>query len=139
MKREKKFRSINGTLFKDLLDGFVVFLDWTLSLLRINTAKTRQQVEQIFRVTSGQVREKAEETRQRVRLRMATLELEHHLNRLYPQIGKIVCDLADDGKKMLLNDTELKPRIEMAAEYRQRLDALREEQEAHYRLYKKED
>ncbi|MCH7478239.1 MAG: hypothetical protein IIA14_09060 [SAR324 cluster bacterium] len=139
MKREKKFNSTLGTLFKDLLDGFVVFLDWTLSLLRINTEKTRQQVEQIFRVTSGQVREKAEETRQAVRLRMATLELEHHLNRLYPQIGKIVCDLADDGKKMLLSDQELKTRIEMAAEYRQRLNALRDEQEAHYKRHKKEN
>lgn len=138
MKRKKKFSPAIGTLFKDLLDGFVVFLDWTLSLLRINTEKTRQQVEQIFRVTSGQVREKAEETRQRLRLRMATLELEHHLNRLYPQIGKIVCDLAEDGKKMLLTDEELKTRIEMAAEYRQRLNALRDEQEAHYQRYKKE-
>ncbi len=47
--------------------------------------------------------------------------------------NEVAISLAKD-----LNDEELKTRIEMAAEYHQRLNALREEQEAHYQRYKKE-
>ncbi len=83
--------------------------------------------------------EKAEETRKAVKLRMAILEIEHHLNRLYPQIGKIACDLAEEGKRTLFQDSDLKERIEMAAEYRERLRELRAQQEAHHEEQRKKE
>ena len=101
------------------------------SLIRFNTEKTRDQVRDILYSTSDQVLEKAEETRKAVKLRMAIMEIEHHLNRLYPQIGKMTCDLAAEGKKQVLSDSNLTSQIDMAKEYRERLTTLRQELKLH--------
>ena len=62
---------------------------------------------------------------------MAILEIEHHLNRLYPQIGKLACDLAAGGTEDWPGDADLRAKIELAEEYRGRLDALRAELQEH--------
>ncbi len=113
------------------IDKILLFVARSLSFFRSNSEKTRSQFTEIFHHTSDQVREKAEETRRAVKLRMAVLEIEHHLNRLYPQIGKIACDLLEDGRRSLLQNEDLKTRVEMAGEYRERLRSLRAEQEEH--------
>ena len=59
-------------------------------------------------------------------------------SRLYPQIGKITCDLADEGVNTILQNEELKTRIELAAEYRERLKELKSEQEVQYSRQQKE-
>ena len=126
MKPEKE----NSQYFSDILKNGLVKLIPALGRLffsfQVNSEKTREQVREIFQTASGQVREKAEETRQAVKLRMAIMEIEHHLNRLYPQIGKLVCDLAE-GKKDPLKNPEIKSKIELAEEYRERLKELRAE------------
>ncbi|NIP72732.1 MAG: hypothetical protein GWO16_06705, partial [Gammaproteobacteria bacterium] len=62
---------------------------------------------------------------------MAILEIEHHLNRLYPQIGKLACDLAATNADDWATDADLRAKIELAEEYRARLGELRGELESH--------
>jgi predicted DNA-binding protein len=88
--------------------------------------------------TSDQVLEKAEETRKSVKFRMAILEIEHHLNRLYPQIGKLTCDLAEKGAKDWQKDKNLKTKIDLAEEYRQRLDELKKNLTEHQQKSREE-
>ena len=114
------------------------FLDYTIyyvvnwiSFLRSKTEDTRHQLKEAFYSTSDQVLEKAEETRKSVKLRMAILEIEHHLNRLYPQIGKLTCDLHARGESDWPSDPDLRAKMDLAEEYRERLDALRTELEEH--------
>ena len=103
--------------------------------LRNDSERVRYQVKHLFDSTSDQVLVKAEETRKAVRLRMAVLEVEHHLNRLYPQIGKLVCDLSSEGRTDLLDDPDLNSKIQLADEYRRRLQELREQEtEYHERV-----
>lgn len=135
MKPEKKRSPNLSDTVKTGIGKLSPLLGQAFSFLRTNTEKAESQFKEIFQTTSGQVREKAEETRRAVRLRMAVLELEHHLNRLYPQIGKTVCDLVEAGKKSVLSDPDLKARLELAAEYHRRLEELKEEQVA---LHKRE-
>lgn len=127
------FRAIQLGIDKILLFGAQVF-----SFFRGDVDKNRGRLRELFDTTSEQVREKAESTKRAVKLRMAVVEIEHHLNRLYPQIGKITCDLADEGVNTILQNEELKTRIELAAEYRQRLKELRSEQDVHYNRQQKE-
>lgn len=101
-----------------------------VGLLRQHTHRTREQVQQLFYSTSDQVLERAEETRRAVRLRMAIMEIEHHLNRLYPQIGKQACDLMADGRGNPAEDEAWRGKVELAEEYRTRLRTLRAELEA---------
>jgi hypothetical protein len=116
---------------RNLLDLTLYLGTQAFSLIRPYSERTRQQVREIFYSTSDQVLEKAEETRKAVRLRMAILEIEHHLNRLYPQIGKLTCDLAAQGSLRVLDDADLKAKVDLAAEYRSRLDDLKEDLERH--------
>lgn len=97
------------------------------SILKAKTDNTRGHLQEVFYTTSDQVLEKAEDTRKSVKFRMAILEIEHHLNRLYPQIGKIVCDLSANGTKSWSRDAKLKSKMELAEEYRQRLQELKQE------------
>ena len=127
------FRAIQLGIDRILLFGAQVF-----SFLRGDVDKNRGRLREFFDTTSDQVREKAESTKRAVKLRMAVVEIEHHLNRLYPQIGKITCDLADQGVNTILQNEELKTRIELAAEYRERLKELKSEQEVHYSRQQKE-
>lgn len=127
------FRAIQLGIDKLLLFGAQAF-----AVLRNESGEGRGKIRELFDSTSDQVREKAESTKRAVKLRMAVLEIEHHLNRLYPQIGKITCDLADEGVKTVLQNDELKTRIELAAEYRERLKELKSEQEVQYTQEKKE-
>jgi hypothetical protein len=101
--------------------------------VRARSERTRERARVLFYSTSDQVLERAEETRKGVRIRMAILELEHHLNRLYPQIGKLICDEIDDGRTPLPEDEQLRTRVELAREYRTRLGELRADLEAHLR------
>jgi predicted membrane GTPase involved in stress response len=127
------FRAIQLGIDKILLFGAQMF-----SFLKNDKDENRGRLRELFDSTSDQVREKAESTKKAVKLRMAVLEIEHHLNRLYPQIGKITCDLADEGVHTILQNEDLKTRIELASEYRERLKELRSEQEVHYTQEKKE-
>lgn len=128
---EEKKETRTDTALKKGLDQLTQVGSQLASLLRFNGERTREQVREIFYSTSDQVLEKAEETRKAVKLRMAIMEIEHHLNRLYPQIGKVTCDLVAAGKKQLLSNTDLKSKIDLAEEYRERLTTLREEMKAH--------
>jgi len=64
-----------------------------------------------------------------VQIRMAMLEIEHHLSRLYPQIGKQLCDQAEQRAVAGL-DKDLQAKLDLAAEYGQRLALLRQKLEA---------
>lgn len=97
------------------------------SMLRSKTEGTLPQIKEVLYSTSDQVLGKAEETRKSVKFRMAILEIEHHLNRLYPQIGKLTCDLVEKGAKDWQKDKNLKTKIDLAEEYRQRLDELKKD------------
>jgi hypothetical protein len=124
-----------GTKFTALLrrglDVAIYYLMNWLSFLRSKTEDTRHQLKEVFYSTSDQVLEKAEETRKSVKLRMAILEIEHHLNRLYPQIGKLTCDLHAEHLTDWPENPDLKAKVELAEEYRQRLAELRKELEEH--------
>ena len=138
MKPEK---SENQLFFKAIqlgVDRILLFGAQVISFFRGDAGNSRGKIRELFDTTSDQVREKAESTKRAVKLRMAVLEIEHHLNRLYPQIGKITCDLAEDGVKAILQDEALKSRIELAAEYRERLSELKSEQQEQYAVQKKE-
>lgn len=91
------------------------------------TPWTREQLRAIYNRTSEQVLEKTEETRKVVRLRMALLDIEHHLNRLYPDIGKTACDLWERGETPLLDNVDLRSKVELVKEYRARRKTLRHE------------
>jgi len=119
-----------AALLRRGLDQVLYFLAHGFSFLRHRTEDTRHQLKEVFYSTSDQVLEKAEETRKSVKLRMAILEIEHHLNRLYPQIGKIACDLAAERKDALPDDADLRAKVELAEEYRGRLGELRQQLEA---------
>lgn len=123
---------------RSLGDALGRITSW-LSFLRDNTADTRHQIKEALYSTSDQVLEKAEETRKTVRLRMAILEIEHHLNRLYPQIGKIMCDRADESPKQVPKDPAIKEKVVLAQEYRVRLEALRAQVHAQKTQNAKED
>ncbi|MCZ6474350.1 MAG: hypothetical protein O7A08_09775 [SAR324 cluster bacterium] len=118
------------------VDKLLLFFARAFPFLRGESGKTGQQIKDMLSSTSEMVREKAEFTKKAVKLRMAVVEIEHHLNRLYPQIGKITCDLADEGKKSILQNKAIKNRIEVAAEYRERLQELKAEQAAHHSKHK---
>jgi hypothetical protein len=120
-----------AVLLRRVLDqGLYQFMNW-LSFLRSKTEDTRHQLKEVFYSTSDQVLEKAEETRKSVKLRMAILEIEHHLNRLYPQIGKLACDLHAQASHDWPQDPDLKAKMELAEEYRGRLAQLRQDLEEH--------
>ena len=132
--REKKDRPWNGSLrttLKKRLEEAVYQGMKLFSVIRTKTDSTRNQLKEVFYSTSDQMLEKAEGTRRSVKIRMAILEIEHHLNRLYPQIGKIVCDLAASGAKSWARDKNLKIKMDLAEEYRQRLTELKQELDAH--------
>ena len=136
---EKNQPSILLDIVRSATDKAIPFLAQGISLLRFNSEKTREQVKEMFHSTSDQVLEKAEATRQAVKLRMAILEIEHHLSRLYPQIGKLLCDLAEDGKKSFHQNPDVKTKLELAAEYRERLAELKAHQKEHHRTKQEED
>ncbi len=120
-----------AAVLRRFLDYTIYYLVNWVSFLRNKTEDTRHQLKEVFYSTSDQVLEKAEETRKSVKLRMAILEIEHHLNRLYPQIGKLTCDLHAQGKGDWPNDADLRAKMDLAEEYRKRLDALRTELAEH--------
>jgi len=90
----------------------------------------KDDLKRLYEKTSEQFREKTEETRKTVRLRMAILDIEHHLNRLYPDIGKLACDLWKRGEVPLLNNPDLRSKVELVWEYLERRDALKSELQA---------
>jgi hypothetical protein len=120
-----------AALLRRALDQALYLLMNWLSFLRSKTEDTRHQLKEVFYSTSDQVLERAEETRKSVKLRMAILEIEHHLNRLYPQIGKLTCDLHLQHPEGWPEDGDLRAKVELAEEYRQRLQTLHGELEQH--------
>ncbi len=84
------------------------------------------QVKKAWSSASEQVRERAETTRRAVSQRMTILEIEHHLSRLYPQIGKMLSELVE-SKRLVLGEesTALATLVEQLQEYRKRLESLR--------------
>ena len=84
-------------------------------------------LKRFYERTSEQFIEKTEETKRTVRLRMAILDIEHHLNRLYPDIGNMACDLWKAGETPLLDNDELKAKVELVWEYLERRETLRAE------------
>ena len=87
-----------------------------------------ERAKQIFDTTSDQVLQRAEETRRAVKLRMAIMDVEHNLNRLYAQIGKLSCDAAPEESEEIPIRGDLAEKLSLAREYRERLASLREEQ-----------
>jgi hypothetical protein len=114
-----------GKLFKSLMEWIPVLP----ALLRGN-GEWKEDLKRLYEKTSEQFRERTEETKKTVRLRMAVLDIEHHLNRLYPDIGKMACDLWKRGEIPLLNNAELRAKVELVWEYRERRDALKAELQA---------
>lgn len=129
--QSKTLASLAGRA-KQLLEQAIYYLLSGFSLVRKQTEDTRHQLKEVFYSTSDQVLEKAEETRKSVKLRMAIMEIEHHLNRLYPQIGKMTCDLTDGNGKNWHKDEGLTSKVQLAGEYRQRLTELKTELRAHH-------
>ncbi len=129
--------SLGATLKKRLEEAVYQGMN-LFSVIRSKTDSTRNQLKEVFYSTSDQMLEKAEGTRKSVKMRMAILEIEHHLNRLYPQIGKIACDLSADGAKSWTKDKNLKIKMDLAEEYRQRLTVLKQELDAHHKKGKVE-
>ena len=123
---------------KKWLDILVYYTAQAFSFLRQNTERTREQVRSLVYTTSDQVLVKAEETRKGVKIRMAIMELEHHLNRLYPQIGKVTCDLVAGGQDNPLEDEDLRARVTLAEEYRTRLEELKVQLSEHQRFMRGE-
>ena len=117
-------------LRRALDEALYMLMNW-LAFLRSKTEDTRHQLKEVFYSTSDQVLERAEETRKSVKLRMAILEIEHHLNRLYPQIGKLTCDLHAEHVEGWPENPDLRAKVELAEEYRERLDELRKDLEQH--------
>jgi hypothetical protein len=120
-----------GAALRRGLDLAIYYLMNWLSFLRSKTEDTRHQLKEAFYSTSDQVLEKAEETRKSVKLRMAILEIEHHLNRLYPQIGKLTCDLYAQSATDWPQHPDLRAKVDLAEEYRERLAELRRDLEEH--------
>ena len=87
----------------------------------------KSDLKRFYERTSEQFIEKTEETKRTVRLRMAILDIEHHLNRLYPDIGNMACDLWKAGETPLLDNDELKAKVELVWEYLERRETLRAE------------
>ena len=116
--------------FRNLAKGVAGVLPRVPSGLRGKTEATSNQLRKIYERTSSQVLEKTEETKKSVRLRMAILDIEHHLNRLYPDIGKTACDLWEQGKTPLRNNKELRSKVELVKEYRARRNELNAELKA---------
>ncbi|MBI3993476.1 MAG: hypothetical protein HY342_09395 [Candidatus Lambdaproteobacteria bacterium] len=98
-----------------------------------NSGDIGRKAKLIFDTTSDQFLEKAQETRRAVKLRMAIMDVEHSLNRVYTQIGKLSCDVARDGVEAIPVNGDLAEKLELAREYRQRLEELRKEQESQQR------
>jgi hypothetical protein len=109
-----------------LLKAIAEWLPLLPAMLR-GDGEWKEDLRRLYEKTSEQFREKTEETRKTVRLRMAILDIEHHLNRLYPDIGKLACDLWKRGEVPLLNNPELKSKVELVWEYLERRDALKAE------------
>jgi hypothetical protein len=109
-----------------LLKSIVEWLPLLPTMLR-GDSEWKDDLKRLYEKTSEQFREKTEETRKTVRLRMAILDIEHHLNRLYPDIGKLACDLWKRGEVPLLNNPELRSKVELVWEYLERRDSLKVE------------
>ena len=114
-----------GKLLKSLAEWIPVLP----AFLRGNS-EWKEDLKRLYEKTSEQFREKTEETKKTVRMRMAILDIEHHLNRLYPDIGKLACDLWKRGEVPLLGNDELRAKVELVWEYRERRDALKADLQA---------
>ena len=123
-------RDPKSSPLQKVYDQLVDSASKTVQFIRENTEHAKEQVQDLFQATSEQVSEKTDETRRVVQVRMAIMELEHHLSRLYPQIGKLLCDLTERQLPAPLLDKDLRARLDVAAEYRARLAALHKELEA---------
>jgi hypothetical protein len=119
-----------STPLQKVYDQLVDSASKTVQFIRDNTERTRDQVHDLFVTTAEQVSEKTGEARKMVQIRMAALEIEHHLNRLYPQIGKLLCDLTERQLPAPLLDKDLRAKLDLATEYGERLAALRKELDA---------
>ena len=95
-----------------------------------NTGDISRKAKLIFDTTSDQFLEKAQETRRAVKLRMAIMDVEHSLNRVYTQIGKLSCDVVREGVEAIPVNGDLSDKLTLAHDYRKRLEELRKEQEA---------
>jgi len=109
-----------------LLKSLIEWIPLLPAFLRGNS-EWKEDLRRLYEKTSEQFREKTEETKKTVRLRMAILDIEHHLNRLYPDIGKMACDLWKRGETPLLDNAELRGKVKLVWEYRDRRDALKAE------------
>ena len=109
-----------------LLKSIVEWLPLLPTMLR-GDSEWKDDLKRLYEKTSEQFREKTEETRKTVRLRMAILDIEHHLNRLYPDIGKLACDLWKRGEVPLLNNPDLRSKVELVWEYLELRDSLKVE------------
>jgi hypothetical protein len=123
-------RDPKSSPLQKVYDQFVDSASKTVQFIRDNTEHARDQVHDLFATTAEQVSEKTGEARKVVQLRMAAIEMEHHLNRLYPQIGKLLCDLTKRQLPAPLLDKDLRAKLDLATEYRERLTALRKELDA---------
>jgi hypothetical protein len=112
-----------------LLKAIVEWLPVLPTMLR-GDGEWKNDLKRLYDKTSEQFREKTEETRKTVRLRMAILDIEHHLNRLYPDIGKLACDLWKRGEVPLLNNPDLRSKVELVWEYLERRDSLKSDLQA---------
>ncbi len=105
-------------------------LGWINGLWFDDAGDLRRRAKMIFDTTSEQFFEKAQETRKAVRLRMAIMDVEHSLNRVYAQIGKLSCDVAPENGDSIPLQGDIAEKLQLAREYRARLLELRKEQEA---------
>jgi predicted membrane GTPase involved in stress response len=122
-------RESRSSALQKVYDQLVDSAAKTVQFIRDNTGHAREQVQDLFQTTAEHVAEKTGEARRAIQLRMAIVEIEQHLNRLYPQIGKLLCDLIERQESAPLLDKDLRAKTELAAEYRGRLSALRRELE----------
>ncbi len=108
-----------------ILDNIVDSASRALDTVKGTTQRTKDQVQDLLLGAAEQIGDKAKETRHLVELRLAALEVEQNLSRLYPQIGKLICDAAEQGAAPAMPDRDLQAKLDLAGEYRKRLLELR--------------
>ncbi|MDH4121499.1 MAG: hypothetical protein OEV94_07335 [Deltaproteobacteria bacterium] len=118
---EEEAAQDDGILLGSLKEGARKIVEMT----GIEHAPGGEAIKGFLLRATGNVMEKTEEVSRVMKLRMAILDIEHHLNRLYPDIGKTTYDLWAKKETPLLDNPSLRSKIEMVHDYRNRLDDLR--------------
>jgi len=124
---EKDKKPADKDMVSSVKDGAQQMVGMVKRVLSLNDPEGHMSLKDMWQRTSDTVVEKADEAKRSVQLRVSIHDIENHLNRLYPDIGKTAFDLWSRGEVPLLNNKDLKLKLETAKEYSDRLQALRKQ------------